>query len=147
MRRPDPSARTRRAAALALAAGVLAAVAVFSACAPEEPPGATGAAPRGVNELYLGDVLEGGRTYRLPGGGWLIDVPEGVRLYYSFVRASADGPGGVLHGLRDLETGSFIGIHQHTGEVLRYAFGATPPQVAAAEARLDRIEAAFRMGP
>ncbi|MYE47448.1 MAG: hypothetical protein F4X25_12050 [Chloroflexi bacterium] len=145
MRRLARDARTRRAAALVL--GVLAAVAALSACASDGPPSEAQAPPDETRAMYLGDVLEGGRTYRLPGGGWLIDVPEGMRLYYSFQRGSADTLAGVLYGLRDLGTGSFIGIHQHTGEVLRHAFGETPAQVSAAEARLDRIAAAFRRLP
>ena len=147
MRRLAPSARLRQVAAAALAVGAVVATAVIAACSSDRPTGESVTPSDGVHDLYLGDVLVGGRTYRLPGGSWLIDVPEAMRLYYSFVRPSADPVAGVLHGLRDLETGSFIGIEQHTGEVLRHAFGSTPEEVEAAEARLDRIEASFRRLP
>ena len=147
MRRLAPIAPCRPIALAALAVAAIVATATIVGCSSGESPLDSAASPDGVQELYLGDVLEGGRTYRLPGGSWLIDVPEGMRLYYSFFRPSADPAAGALHGLRDLETGSFIGIEQHTGEVQRHAFGSTSADVRAAEARLDRIEVAFRRSP
>ena len=130
-----------------LTLAALAVAAVIASCVPNEPAGEATGPSEGIQPLHLGAVLEGGRTYRLPGSGWLIDVPEGMRLYYSFHHGSADTPAGVLYGLRDLETGSFIGIHQHTGKVQREAFGETPTEIETAQARLDRIEAAFRRLP
>lgn len=147
MRRRATSARYRQSAAALLAVAALAAAAAIAACSSGESPREAAGPSDDAQPLYLGDTLEGGRTYRLPGGGWLIDVPEGMRLYYSFLRPSEDPAVGVLYGLRDLETGSFIGIYEHTGEVLREAFGSTAEEVRAAEALLDRIAAAFRRLP
>ena len=130
-----------------LAVAAMVAAVALAACTSNAPTGETVAPQDAVRVMYLGDTLEGGRTYGLPGGGWLIEVPEGMRLYYSFLRPSGDPAAGVLHGLRDLETGSFIGIHEHSGEVQRLAFGRTPAEIAAADARLDRIEAAFSRPP
>ena len=144
MRSLASRARYGRSAAAVLAVAALAALA---ACTADGPASETAPPSDEVRVMYLGDTLEGGRTYGLPGGGWLIDVPEGMRLYYSFFRASEDPAAGALHGLRDLGTGSFIGIHQFTGEVLRHAFGESQAEIEAAQARLDRIEAAFRRSP
>ncbi|MYE46204.1 MAG: hypothetical protein F4X25_05540 [Chloroflexi bacterium] len=95
----------------------------------------------GVQDLQFGQTLEGGRTYRLPDGSWLIDVPDGMTLRYSF---TSESPTGTHHGFTDPETGSLIGIGEHTGEITRLVVG---DNATAANARLDRFEASFRRAP
>ena len=97
--------------------------------------------PPGVLEFPADGELEGGRTYRFADGSWLIEVPEGMRLWYS---STSESPAGTGHGFMDPETGSLISIQEHTGEVRRYAAG---DDAAAANARLDRFEAGFRRPP
>ena len=97
--------------------------------------------PPGVLEFPADGELEGGRTYRFPDGSWLIEVPEGMRLWYSSI---SESPAGTRHGFTDPETGSLISIQARSGEVLRYAAG---DDEAAANARLDRFEAGFRRPP
>ena len=92
-------------------------------------------------DLRLGQDLEGGRTYRFPDGSWLIDVPEGMRLWYSSI---SESPAGTQHSFTDPETGSRISFREYSGEVRRYVAG---DDAAAANARLDLFEASFRRPP
>ena len=97
--------------------------------------------PADVLEFPADGELEGGRTYWFPDGSWLIDVPEGMRLWYS---STSESPAGTGHGFTDPETGSRISFREYSGEVRRYAAG---DDAAAANARLDRFEAGFRRPP
>ena len=147
MRRLTLSTRRRKitVAACAVAAIVaIAAVAALSSGVLAQVAGGNSATFTGVLDFPANRTLEGGRSYRFPDGSWLIDVPEGMRLSYSY---TSEGPTGTLHGFTDLGTGSLIGINENTGKVLRTATGDDPAAVRAAEARLDLIEASFRRPP
>ena len=101
--------------------------------------------PAGVQELQFGQTLEGGRTYRLPDGSWLIDVPDGLTLHYS---STSESPTGTRHGFTDPETDSLISIEEHTGEINRFVQEfVVGDDAVAANARLDRFEASFRRAP
>ena len=133
------------AAAFAVAAAVLAAVAVWSSGALPQVGGGNTVTPVGALEFPVDGILEGGRTYRFPDGSWLIDVPEGLRLRYS---STSESPTGTQHGFTDPETGSLISIEEHTGEVNRFVQEfVVGDDAAAANARLDRFETAFRRPP
>ena len=128
-------------ASAVLVVAALAVTLLWSTGALAQVGGGNTVTPVGVLNLEFGQDLEGGRTYRFPDGSWLIEVPEGMSLWYN---STSESPTGTQHGFKDRETGSLIGIGEYTGEVRRLAAG---DDAATANARLDRFEAGFRRPP
>ena len=109
-----------------------------TAPAPTSPP---------IPQVELGDFLEGGGTYALPGGTWIFDVPEGMRLWHN-IRIPGDPPNGF--GFMDRVTGSLITIYlRPDGSLDFYGFnhGSTPEARELADAWLPAIEASVRRPP
>ena len=101
--------------------------------------------------MELGDFLEGGGTYALPGGAWIFDVPEGMRLWHNGDEPGknpGDPPNGF--GFMDRVTGSLITIYlRPDGSLDFYGFnyGSTPAARELADAWLPAIEASLRRPP
>ena len=115
---------------------------------PETAPAPT---PPPIPQVELGDFLEGGGTYALPGGAWIFDVPEGMRLWHNGDepgRNPGDPPNGF--GFMDRVTGSLITIYlRPDGSLDFYGFnyGSTPAARELADAWLPAIEASVRRPP
>ena len=111
---------------------------------PETAPAPT---PPPIPQVELGDFLEGGGTYALPGGAWIFDVPEGMRLWHN-IRIPGDPPNGF--GFMDRVTGSLITIYlRPDGSLDFYGFnhGSTSAARELADAWLPAIEASVRRPP
>ena len=103
--------------------------------------------PTAIPEVAFGTELEGGRTYALPGGAWIFDVPEGIRLRYNSYEGE-NPPNGF--GFKDQVTGSLITVYlRDDGSFTFYGlnYGRTPAARQLADAWLPAVEASFRRPP
>ena len=109
----------------------------------------------GIPQMLPGDIIEGGRTWRLGGGLTVVDVPAGTRL--EFQGGGLDSTGTVSVSFRDVASGAVqvIDIDRAAG-VGRYPpdanAAAALPGSAAASARdvdaiFDQILASARLVP
>ena len=126
-----------------LVLGVAAAVTIAGrAAVPPVPPP--------VPEVDLGDRFGAG-TYALPGGAWIFDVPEGMRLWHSLGGGTPSAERGVNYGFKDVVTGSLLTLYVLPGgsEVDFYGInkGQTPAARELAAAWLDAVEASVRRPP
>ena len=112
-----------------------------AATASPAPTPAAGAIP----QVRLGDYLDAG-TYALPGGAWIFDVPEGMRLRHHWL---ADGGPAVSYGfMEQTATASFsFNAKPDSIEFWIQAEGSTPAAREIASAWLDAVEASVRRPP
>ena len=124
-------------------------LALGAACAPTPAPTPTPTATP-IPEVALGDYLEGG-AYALPGGAWIFDVPDGMRLWHSLGGGTPSAEHGVNYGFKDVVTGSLLTLYVLPGgsEVEFYGFnhGETPAARELATAWLAAVEASVRRPP
>ena len=125
----------------------LAASTAPASTAPASPAPTPAPTAEAIPEVAFGTELEGGRTYALPGGAWIFDVPEGMRLRYNSNDAG-DPPNGF--GFKDQVTGSLITVYlRDDGSFTFYGlnYGRTAAARQLADAWLPAVEASFRRPP
>ena len=81
----------------------------------------------GIPWMLAGDIVEGGRTWRIHAGSTVIDVPAGTRLE---VHGGALADGRVIVSFADAATGSYLVVDIDTAESVGREI-VSPPGVAA----------------
>ena len=100
----------------------------------------------GIPIMPSGQVVEGGRTWRVSFSLVVIDVPGGVRLMFSGGGGGA-GTGLVEVDVRDVESGSWFTMDANTGEMLSRTVVTTPALSRDVDAVFDWIAASARVRP
>ena len=105
--------------------------------APTSPP---------IPRVALGRYLEGGGTYAFPGGAWIFDVPEGMRLRHHW---RASGGSATSYGFLNQATGASFSfnVKPDSAEFQIQAQATIPAARELASAWLDAVEASVRRPP
>lgn len=108
-----------------------------------EPPPPPGFDSSGNPRVLPKMTMDGGRTYRMGNGDWLLTVPSGMTLRFESVVAS----GFTGFTFVDVTTGSELSLNASKGgEVARTLRGPTEGQ-SLLNSRFDAVVASFRRSP
>ena len=109
------------------------------------PPDAAPTSPP-IPRVALGRYLEGGDTYTFPGGAWIFDVPEGMRLQHHW---RASGGSAISYGFLDHVTNASFSfnVEPDSAEFQLQAQGYNPAARDLASGWLDAVEASVRRPP